>query len=223
MRYLPTRLFTGLVLAKHEGINNSCPSPEQAVTSCCLILEQITSYRWYQLTSARRLTAWLLRHPSRWFDMVYSSSKLDCALDDQFPLLGQIWSGFCHCRHANWAVFLWCWAIWSVTAIFIFTEAEWGSSEDMTSVLVFYLFILLYADVSLCLWLSSFFLMLGGIDHFLSLLYLLLAAVTVAERNQGKLGSWHREAKWIIFILLQASALHIESEEPAAHSSAAPQ
>lgn len=61
-----------------------------------------------------------------------------------------------------------------------------------------------------------FLLMLKGSDQFPSLLYLLLTAVSVAEGNQGKLGSWHREAKWIIFILLEASALHIGSEQQAA-------
>lgn len=86
--------FTGPDLAEHGGIDNSCLSPDQAGTSCRLILEQITNYRWYQLTSARRLTAWLLKHPSRWFDMLYSSPKLDCALDGQFPLLGQTWGSF---------------------------------------------------------------------------------------------------------------------------------
>lgn len=127
MRYLPACLFTGPVLAKHEGINNSCPSP----------CRQITSYRWDQLTSARCLTARLLRHPSRWFDMLYSSSKLDCALDGQFPLLGQTGAVFTIAMPTDLLSLLWCWAIWSVTAIFIFTEVEWGSSENMMSMLVF--------------------------------------------------------------------------------------
>lgn len=59
--------------------------------------------RWYQLTSVSRLTAWLLRPPSRWFDMLYSSSKLDCALDGQFPLSGHTWGSFLLCHHADWA------------------------------------------------------------------------------------------------------------------------
>lgn len=107
-----------------EGINNSRVSPEQADTSCRLILEQITNYRWYQLTSARRVTARLLRHPSRWFDTLDSLLKLDCALDGQFPLLGQTWGSFCLCRHANWADLLSLrgWTVWSVTTTFIITE-----------------------------------------------------------------------------------------------------
>lgn len=208
-----------------RGINNSCVSPEQAGTSCCLILEQITNYRWYQLPSARRLIAWLLRHPSWWFAMLYSSSKLDCALDGQFPLLGQTWGSFLLCRHANWADFLSLFVMLSNlkcnSHCYIYREAEWGSSDDMMSMLVLGFFRQMSSSLYGCLF---FFLMLEGIDHFLSLLYLLLAAVTVAEKNQDKLGSWHREAKWIIFILLQASALHIGNEEQQrAHSSAAPQ
>lgn len=41
--YGPACLFTGSVLAKHEGINNSCLSPDHAGTGCCLMLEQITN------------------------------------------------------------------------------------------------------------------------------------------------------------------------------------
>lgn len=59
--------------------------------------------RWYQLTSVNRLTAWLLRPPSRWFDMLYSSSNLDCALDGHFPLSGHTWGSFLLCHHADWA------------------------------------------------------------------------------------------------------------------------
>ena len=60
------------------------------------------NFRWYQLTSARRLTTLVLR-PSRWFDMLYSSAQLDRAVDAQFPLLDPTWGSFPHCRHANWA------------------------------------------------------------------------------------------------------------------------
>lgn len=41
MSYVRTCLFTGPVSAKHDGINNSCVSPDQTGTSCRLILEQL--------------------------------------------------------------------------------------------------------------------------------------------------------------------------------------